>query len=173
LRDRGIGVDTAQHFEVGAWHGRGMLLDCIAARLHDLNGAPIGYAGRRRHPDARGKWVFPSRLPAHELLYGWHRLPHRRHVVVVEGIWDVLRLHQLAVPAVALLGTRLSPIQHHMLRTLPRCTILLDGNHAGRTAALRIARRLGAPQITLHNGRDPTDLTDHQLYALLAPHSLP
>ena len=168
LAARGIHPTTARRFEVGAWRGRGMLQGCVAVRLHDTGCRPLGYAGRRLKPDRRGKWVFPRRLPKSSLLYGWHRLPSRDQLVIVEGPWEVLRLHQLGVPAVALLGTHFSREQIEMLRG-SRCWILLDGDDAGRVAAGRLARVLAAPVIELPFGCDPADLRDQQLIGLIQP----
>ena len=168
LAARRIQPSTARHFEVGAWHGWGMLQGCIAVRLHDIKGRPLGYAGRRLQPDWQGKWVFPSRLPKHSLLYGWHRAPRHDPLVVVEGPWEVLRLHQLGLPAAALLGTQPSRQQVHLLRQR-KCLILLDGDPAGRTAATILAPVLAAPVIELPDQRDPADLSDRHLAHLLRP----
>jgi len=172
LAARGIRADTAQRFEVGAWHGRGMLAGCVAARLHDPDGQPLGYTGRRLHPDHRGKWVLPRGLPKARLLYGWHRASRRQPLVVVEGPWEVLRLQQIGVPAVALLGTHASDEQLRLLQARP-CLILLDGDDAGRSAAAVLAGRLGAPALSPPPELDPADLTDHQLARLLRSSSSP
>jgi len=169
---RGIHPHTARHFEVGAWHGRGMLAGCIGVRLHDIDGRPLGYAGRRLRPERRGKWVLPRGLPRGQLLYGWHHAAQHHDLIVVEGAWEVLRLHQIGVPAVALLGIHASAQQLRLLRPV-RCRILLDGDDAGRSAAAALARRLGAPVLALPPDRDPANLTDQQLIRLLrGPSSL-
>lgn len=168
LAARGIRVETAQRFETGAWHGTGMLEGTVAVRLHDPHGQPLGYAGRRLQPGVRGKWVFPPRLPKGRLLYGWHHVPCHEKLVIVEGPWEVLRLHQLGIPAVALLGTHVSPDQIHLLAG-SRCTVLLDGDRAGRLAAPQVARALGAHLLNLPDDRDPADLDDHDLAELLHP----
>jgi len=168
IASRGIHDWTAQLFEVGAWHGWGMLQGCIAVRLHDIEGRPLGYAGRRLHPDRRGKWVFPRRLPKHRLLYGWHRAFGQDSLAVVEGPWEVLRLHQLGIHAVAILGTSASPQQVDLLRCR-RTLVLLDGDAAGRTAAPHLARVIAAPVVELPFGKDPADLADQQLAGLLRP----
>ena len=167
LAARGIRVETAADYEVGAWPGRGMLAGCIGVRLHAPDGAPIGYAGRRLQPGDRGKWGFPPRLPKSTLLYGLHRLRAATQVVVVEGPWEVLRLAQLGAPAVALLGTNLSLHQERLLSRWPRLVVLLDGDPAGRDATRRIAARLQATPILLAGGRDPADLDDDELRSLL------
>jgi len=167
LAARRIRTDTARRHDVGAWHGRGMLAGCVAVRLHDAQGAPIGYAGRRLQPRGRGKWVFPSHLPKSELLYGLHRVQSTRRMVVVEGPWDVLRLHQLDIPSVALLGTSLSATQVELLRPWPAIVVLLDGDATGRRAATQVATRLRARRVNLPDGRDPADLEDRELRSLL------
>jgi DNA primase len=179
LRDKGILPGTAREHEVGAWHGRGMLDGCIAVRLRDPGGAPLGYAGRRIDParvQAQGKWVFPPRFPAREILFGWPiaRSRLRRGLAVVECPWGVLRLDQAGVPAVALLGTNVSPVQQELLARAPRLFLLLDGDPAGRQAARRIHAMRIAPTsiVDLPAGRDPDDLSDDALRALLHPHLL-
>jgi len=166
LASRGIAPHTARRFEVGAWHGHGLLEGCVAVRLHDLGGRPLGYAGRRLQPGDRGKWVLPRGLPKSTLLYGWHHMCAATQVVVVEGPWEVLRLHQLGIPAVALLGVHASHEQLRLLRTM-RCRVMLDGDSAGRAAAQTLARDLRAPVIRLPPDRNATDLTDQQLIQLL------
>ena len=144
-----------------------MLQGCIGVRLHDADGAPLGYAGRRLQPGDRGKWVFPPRLPKNQLLYGLHHLQAAAQLVLVEGPWEVLRLTQLGIPAVALLGTQLSLHQAQLLCPWPHPVVLLDGDAAGHRAARRIARRLGTTPILLAGGVDPADLGDHELRSLL------
>ena len=169
LAARGIHRQTARCFDIGAWHGRGMLQGSVAVRLHDIEGRPLGYAGRRLHPDRRGKWVFPKRLPKSSLLYGWHRAQGRHQpLIVVEGPWEVLRLHQLGLSAVAMLGTSVNPRQLDLLMRR-NCLVLLDGDQAGRAAARPMANVLAAPIIDLPDGKDPADLSDQQLAALVRP----
>lgn len=167
LRSRQIRPETAARYEVGAWYGRGMLTGCIGVRLHDPDGQPLGYAGRRLQPDDLGKWVFPPRLPKNQLLYGLHRARQARRLVLVEGPWEVLRLAQLGIAAAALLGTHLSARQARLLRDRSQITVLLDGDPAGRRAAHQVARQLDATPVLLEGGRDPADLGDRELRDLL------
>jgi DNA primase len=167
LTAKGILPQTALRFEVGAFHGRGMLAGSIAVRLHDPDGQPLGYAGRRLGDLQQGKWVLPPGLPRRRILYGYHRLaPDRRRwgLVVVECPWGVLRLAQLGFPAVALLGTQLCEPQLALLAAAPRVILLLDGDPAGRHAALDIRERLPrATIVDLPDGRDPDDLCNQEL----------
>lgn len=169
LQHKKIRPQTARRFEVGAFYGRGMLAGCVAVRLFDPQGRPMGYAGRRLDPKrARtdGKWRFPCGLPRNTLLYGYHQAGQLlyRGVVLVECPWGVLRLTQLGIPAVALLGTHLSPGQHALLKDLPRVVVLMDGDKAGRTAAQDIHQKLSSTAVMdLPEGLDPDDLNDQEL----------
>ncbi len=175
LAKKGITPLTAKRFEAGAYDAPGFLNGCIGVRLHDLQGHPIGYAGRRLHPkqvQLYGKWKLPPALPKSALLYNFHRLSSYTHKtrVIVEGPWDVMRLAQLNIPAVALLGIHLSPTQRDLLRTIQPVVLMLDGDYAGRRATTRIRNALEpntkVHTITLPLDHDPDDLTDNQLSSI-------
>lgn len=165
LRDKGIHAETAARFEVGAWCGPGMLQGCIAVRLRDRSGRPLGYAGRRLNPENRGKWVFPPRLPKSQLLYHYHRLTRHLQgpVIVVEGPWSVLRLEQLNLCSVALFGVSLSLHQAKLLASYQPLLVMLDGDAIGRQSQERMCGLLNARPVTLADGLDPDDLSDEEL----------
>ena len=181
LKEKGITPKIARRFEVGLYQGSGFLNECIGLRLHDLQGKPVGYAGRRLNPKQikqRGKWKFPPGLPKKDLLYNFHRVRSHMHkgLVVVEGPWGVMRLAQLHIPAVALLGIHLSHTQHDLLCRIPRIVLMLDGDDAGIQATSRIRRTLETStqvqQVNLPSDTDPDDLDDHDL-ARVARYLLP
>ena len=82
-----------------------------------------------------------------------------------------MRLHQVGLPAVALLGTGLSATQYQLITTAPRIILMLDGDAAGRVATGRIARQLASsrPVRTAHlpDGCDPDDLSEPHLAEVL------
>ena len=176
LQRKQIRSDVARSFEVGTWHGGGMLEGCVAFRLRGPTGRPLGYAGRRTDPEQlrrRGKWVFPPGLPKSELLYGFFqaRAWLDDGLVVVECPWGVLRLAQLRIPAVALLGTSLSAAQRNLLLSVPRLVVMMDGDQAGRQAAMRLARQLPeSVTVDLPDRHDPDELSDDELRRLVLPH---
>ncbi len=172
LGQKGITRKTARHFEAGAYCGPGFLNRCIGVRLHDIHGLPLGYAGRRLDADELekyGKWKFPPVFPKNEILYNFHRVrPYiQKHLCIVEGPWDVMRLTQLAIPSVALLGVHLSSAHIDLLSNIPHVILMLDGDYAGRDAAKRIKRRFDSyartSLVNLPTGLDPADLTDANL----------
>jgi DNA primase len=173
LSNKGISPDTARLAETGAFLGNGFLANSIAVRLHDLDGSPLGYAGRSLEPNAAPKWKFPPRFPKSSIFYNHHRIcnPLPPAVVVVECPWGVMRLTQLGIPALALLGTSLSSLQKDILASIPRVVLLLDGDSPGRLAARTIIDSL-APSthvrsVSLPDGLDPDNLKDVHLAAIL------
>jgi DNA primase len=180
LAHKGIAAQTARHFEAGAYQGPGFLERCLAIRLHDPQGRPLGYAGRRLDPaQARryGKWKFPAGLPKREILYGFHRITSRlrQGLVVVECPWAVMRLAQVGIPAVALLGIHLSRTQLQLLRRTSPIVLMLDGDQAGQSASGQIADTLNqytrslVHRIDLPQGLDPDDLDNVELSRRLLP----
>jgi DNA primase len=171
LAEKGIMPATARRFDTGLYPGQGFLKGCVAVRLHDPRGQPIGYAGRRLDPDqARryGKWKLPPRLPKRTILFNFHRVRSdlKQGLVVVEDPWSVMRLAQLEIPAVALLGTSLSDPQHALLAPVPRLGLMLDGDTAGTAATQTLRARFPHAQIRatrLPDGLDPDQLDDPEL----------
>jgi DNA primase len=102
-------------------------------------------------------------------LFNYHRgrLHPHNGLVVVEGPWGVMRLDQLHIPAVALLGIHLSRTQQDLLGKIPKVILMLDGDNAGRKAAVRIRKTLEVStqvrQVNLPTDTDPDDLDDENL----------
>lgn len=176
IQSKGIRPELARALSVGQFHGRGFLERCIGVRLHDPQGRPLGYLGRRLAPEeiARfGKWKCPPGLPKGSILYLWHHRgrPGTEHLVVVECPWAVLRLVALGIPAAALLGVHATRTQLALLASVPKLTLLFDGDPAGREGAARLATRLkGTSQtriVQVPDGLDPDDLDDQVLRSLV------
>ena len=173
----GLRPATVETFEAGAWSGRGFLEGTVAVRLRDLEGQPLGYAGRRLDPEAiarYGKWKFPSSFPKGQLLYAWHQA--RAHLstglVVVEGAWSVMKLWQAGVPnAVALYGAVVTPDHVRLLARARTVVLFLDADDTGDRAAAHARQRRIHPDLRIvrgPSGTDPADLHDADLVRLLA-----
>lgn len=180
-KQKNISVTTAIHHEAGlAPHSR-FLQNMVALRLHDLNGNPIGYCGRRLHPEdieKWGKWRFPQKLPKSTLLFNAHRAkPYIQNgIILVECPWAAIRFAQAGIKnTVALLGTSLSSDQIQWIISSPLVLLILDNDPAGQKAAIQIAATLNTYTKTiihqLSNALEPEDLSDDQLRSIAQNHS--
>lgn len=171
-----LAPNTLRHFEAGAWYGRGLLEGTVAVRLHDPDGNPLGYAGRRLDPGQardRGKWIWPPRYPKGDSLWNWHRIDPASPsgLVVVESPWSVMKLWQAGITnAVALCGVSASTKQRRRLARAQHILLVLDGDDVGRTAMTRFVTEGLHPRMraqTCPPGVDPADLTVDELRRLL------
>ena len=78
------------------------------------------------------------------MLYNLHRLAEQvESVIVVEGFFGAIWLHQCGFPnVVALMGWSMSEEQETLLARFGRVALLLDGDAAGREASAEIVGRL-------------------------------
>jgi DNA primase len=139
----------------------------------------VGFGGRYlpgswAAENNRGKYVNSPEgplFPKRKLLYGIDRLAQglredeESPILLTEGYLDVIMLHQAGMPtAVAALGTAFSEDNARRLRRTKRpVALLLDGDKAGRQAALRAAmilvrEGLEVRAVDMPEDSDPADL---------------
>ena len=105
----------------------------------------------------------------------WPASARAEATAAVECPWGVMRLAQIGIPAVALLGIHLSRTQVQLLRRTPRIVLMLDGDQAGRSASRQIVdtldqyTRTPVHRIDLPRGLDPDDLDNFELSRRLSP----
>ncbi len=144
LAGRGIDHETARHFGIGYHRGKGSMAGRVVIPIHEENGILVAYAGRSVD-ETDPKYRFPPRFRKSLVLFNLHRAAaHGESVVVVEGFFDCIKVHQAGLPCVvALMGCSLSTRQEELLQQHFREVILLlDGDKAGRSAGVAIAARL-------------------------------
>ena len=145
LARRAIDPITAGHFGVGYYGGRGVMSHRIAIPIHDPQGRLVAYCGRALD-GAVPRYRFPAGFPKSQVLFNYHRAraAGEDRVIVVEGFFDCLRVHQAGFPCVvALMGARLSAPQKNLLAArFTRVVLMLDGDQTGRAATAQIARDL-------------------------------
>jgi DNA primase len=174
---RGLTVPTIRTFGIG-YCTRGLMRGRIAIPIHE-SGQLVAYAGRAVE-DAlakdQGKYRLPDGFKKSFVLFNLHRaLEHTdRGLIVVEGFFDAMKVHQAGFPnVVALMGSSVTEAQEKLLtETTDRLTLLLDGDEAGNTCRREIWKRLSS-QLWLRNaplepGEQPDQLTEKQLQALLS-----
>ena len=177
LVQRGLSAETIGAFGVGFYRGSGFLRGRIVIPIHDEHGALIAYVGRAIDGQ-EPKYRFPAGFRKSLVLFNLHRVLKMgaRTVIVVEGFFDALAVHQGGYPAVvALMGSSLSRSQGDLLTAhFDRVLLLLDGDDAGRqgTAAIAatLAERITAVPILLGDGTQPDQLLPVAIQHLLERH---
>jgi DNA primase len=174
LATRGLAPSTAAHFGVGYYLGPGLFSGRLVIPIHNAQGELVAYCGRALD-GSTPRYRFPPRFAKSQLLFNWHRAAEagKRVVVVVEGFFACLHLHQAGVRSVvALMGSALSRAQQNLLLERFRHVILmLDGDAAGRRAAAEIASQLrtgcSLQVIELAAEMQPDQLSAEQVRQLL------
>lgn len=148
----------------------------IMIPIHDARGRIVGFGGRTipGAKDGAAKYINSPDSAIFDkggLLFNLHRAReayrHTRRLVIVEGYFDAIALHRMALAAVAPMGTALTERQLERAWRVDTCPLLLfDGDAAGMKAAVRAAE-LALPHIgpgrslaigTLPEGCDPDDM---------------
>jgi DNA primase len=167
---RGLSRDTAAHFGIGYYRGPGIMSGRLAIPIHDEAGRLVAYCGRSvTSQDPR--YRFPAAFRKSAVLFNYHRAVALadKDVVIVEGFFDAMRVHQAGFPSVvALMGAALSSDQKNLLiQRFRRVTLMLDGDQAGQTAshaaAQRLAGRCHIRQIEAGPGRQPDEMSDEEI----------
>ncbi len=137
LVERGLTIPTIKHFGVGHCT-RGLMRSRVAIPIHNERGELVAYAGRAVTDELareKGKYRLPTNFVKSAVVYNLHRA--REHadtgLIVVEGFFDCMKVHQAGFPnVVALMGSTLSDLQELLLLThTDRLVVLFDGDDAG------------------------------------------
>jgi len=109
LTTRGIQTATAEQFGIGFYAGPGILSGRLVIPIHDEGGELVAYCGRAVD-GSQPRYRFPWGFAKSKVVFNLYRAvaTGQQAVVVVEGFFDCLQLHQAGVPAVvALMGAAL------------------------------------------------------------------
>jgi DNA primase len=175
LSERSITRTTAENFGIGVYSGRGSMTGRLVFPIHNEGGQLVAYAGRSID-GSEPKYKFPAGFHKSQVLFNFHRavkVEDEYLVILVEGFFDTLVLHQAGFPAtVALMGCQLSDEQENLLVThFEEIIILMDGDDAGRSAAgeiaARLVRRMFVRVVDLAPGQQPDRMAPEALRDLL------
>ena len=165
LTERGLTEDIAQAFGVGFFAGKGSMHDRIVIPIQNPAGELVAYAGRsidRSEP----RYKFPAGFHKSLELFNLHRVKGEVSVVLVEGFVDCMKVMQAGFPCVALMGASMSKAQEKLIG------VMLDGDEAGRDAAVGIVDRLQrvvyqVQLVDLPQGVQPDNIADDELHRML------
>jgi len=179
LAARGIEKETAEYFGVGFFSGKGSMSGRIVIPIENGMGKLVAYAGRSVD-GTEPRYKLPAGFKKSQVLFNLCRAIEDSDgaegsagaVVLVEGFFDCMKVTQAELPCVALMGCSMSDEQESQLALNFRQVIIaLDGDEAGRKAAVEIAARLAhklwVRVVEVPDGRQPDQLSTEELRVLL------
>ncbi|HEX3799322.1 MAG TPA: toprim domain-containing protein [Verrucomicrobiae bacterium] len=151
LAERGLTQETIIDFGIG-FCAKGMMADRIAIPIHNSAGDVVAYAGRSPGEPAEDnpKYKLPQGFRKSLELFNIDRAikePANQPLVIVEGFFDCMKLHQLGCrKVVALMGSTMSAVQEEIIRKYTnrnaQIIVMLDEDEAGWEGREDIAVRL-------------------------------
>ena len=183
LTERGFTPETIAYFGVGMCTGKGIMAGRIAIPIHNEQAELVAYAGRwpGTPPDGEGKYKLPAGFHKSLVVYNLHRAKayaKDQGLIIVEGFFDCMRLHQAGIPnVVALMGSSLSDEQEAQIVAAVgprgRVALMFDEDGAGwrgrEEALTQLSSRVHVKVIGLGDeGMQPDGLSDDELRAVLA-----
>jgi DNA primase len=171
LSERGLTEETAKTFGVGLFPGNGSMHGRIVIPIHNPEGELVAYAGRSID-DSEPRYKFPAGFHKSLELFNLHRVKGELSVVLVEGFFDCMKVTQAGFPCVALMGASMSNAQEKLLGDFGHVVVMLDGDEAGRVAAVGIVDRLQrvvyqVQLVDLPQGVQPDQLSVDELHRVL------
>ena len=176
LTHRGISPATARLFGVGMYHGNGFLADRSVIPIRDEKSQLVAYVGRAVNGE-EPKYRFPAGFRKSQVLFNLDRAVQTGvcDVIVVEGFFDALKVHQAGHPAVvALMGASFSQRQSELLLShFASVTLMLDGDQPGRRAAEVMAKllrpKVRVNKVELPSRVQPDQLSSAEINVLVSP----
>ena len=173
---RGISEKTAVEFGVGFYAGPGLMHGRLVIPIHNAEGGLIAYCGRSVN-QTQPRYRVPPGFAKSEILFNMHRAGWGGgiSVVVVEGFFDCMKVHQAGFRSVVgLMGSVLyEPQRHALLERFRHIALLLDGDPVGRQASTIIAKKLrphcDVRVVLLPDGVQPDQLRAEEIGELLQP----
>jgi len=151
IKERGLTLETIVDFGVG-FCAKGMMADRIAIPIQNPEGKVVAYAGRFPGEPAEGtpKYKLPQGFRKSQELFNIDRAgkePADKPLVIVEGFFDCMKLHQSGYrKVIALMGSTMSAAQEELIKRHTdrnsQVIVMLDEDEAGKAGREDIAVRL-------------------------------
>jgi Toprim-like/CHC2 zinc finger len=127
--DKRLSKDIQEEFQLGY----DVFQDVLTIPLRDVRGRLMGVITRRLD-DLRPKYRYPKNFKIGKHLFAaWKVRNHHQKVAIVEGSVDAIACWEARVPAVALMGSRLTEDQQRVLVRMgvQHIVLMLDNDKAG------------------------------------------
>lgn len=153
VQERGLTLETIIDFGLGyCTSEKGLMAGRIAIPIDNVKGEVVAYVGRWPGEPAEDtpKYKLPPGFKKGLELFNLNRAikePAEAPLVIVEGFFDAIKLHQHGCrKVVALMGSHLSAAQEELIRqhtnARSQIIVMLDEDDAGQAAREQIAGRL-------------------------------
>lgn len=182
LAERGLTPETIEEFGLG-YCSKGMMAERIAIPIQNVEGEVVAYAGRwpGEPPEGTPKYKLPQGFRKSLELFNFHRAirePAEKPLVIVEGFFDAIKLHQHGYrKVVALMGSTMSPAQEELIREHTdrhsHIVVMFDEDEAGKFGREDIAVHLSRFSfVHVHafgeKDKQPEHLTAEEVAAVFA-----
>lgn len=146
---RNLPQDIVKMFDLGY----DPFTDRVTLPLRDMHGRILGVT-HRRLDGGKPKYLHPKGYPIGKHLYGAFLLREERTVALVEGQVDAHRGWSHRVPALALMGARITPDQIKVLKmsNVRHVVLMLDNDNAGIHGTMGIYESLQGTGIRVSVG---------------------
>lgn len=141
-----------------------MFLNGYIIPIRDIKGRIIWYQNYSFNRDKGTKYImiFPDSYEGAQniRMYGTHNYDKAMEldsIVAVEGIFDAIRLEMAGVPAVSLMGTKLTKSQQRFLSNFRRVYYVPDNDVSGEYASIRNQRLDNLVEYKLVSGYEDVD----------------
>lgn len=129
--ERGLEAPTIARFQLGY----DLTQNRVTIPVRDSRGRLLGVIGRALDPDVKPKYKDPTGFAKGRCLFGsWLVRNEHNKVALVEGPMDAIACWDARIPALALMGARLTKDQRKLLLSLGVKTVVLflDNDKPGR-----------------------------------------
>lgn len=147
--ERGLPDETVTRFGLGF----DPFSNRVTLPLRDVHGRVLGVTYRRLD-DGKPKYLHPKGFPTGRHLYGAWLLEDERKVALVEGQVDAVRCWASRVPALSMMGARLTRDQVKVLirSGITQVVLMLDNDLAGVRGTVQIHEALQGSGIRVKAG---------------------
>lgn len=165
MLSRDFRLETLKAFEIG-WSQKKRR---VIVPVRDEKFKLVGVIGRTIDPDDKLRYLYSAGMPKREILFNLQRAKAYTSVILVEGSFDAMKVHQAGFPNVcAILGSTYSDAQAALVNQyFDEITVFADNDQAGEGVMYQVVNRSPRKKIKVvkynEGESDPGSMTDEQI----------
>jgi len=165
MLERGLTVETLQHFEVGFSYEKNR----VVIPVRSYNYRVSGLIGRAIDSSQQPRYLYNKGFKRADELFNINNAKYHESVIIVEGSIDAMFVHQAGYPnVVATLGAAVSKNQGQMIRKFfDKIILFCDNDDAGIAMGCAMIEMCRGKQISVasvsEGVKDPAEMTKEQI----------